>query len=137
MDSLLDTDVASQSTKAFPNERVIAWLCQMRQEDLFLSTISLLEIRKGVEALPPGQKRQRLNFWLSHDLRRFYSGRLISVDDRIAEEAGLLIAKLKKDGAEPDITDALIAATARVHGLQVATLNRKHFERLGVQLADF
>lgn len=137
MNSLLDTDVASQAIKATPHRKVVHWLAGVRQEALFLSTISLLEIRKGIEALPPGHRRENLESWLRNDLRQHYSGRLLAIDDRIAEEAGALIANGKKAGAEPEIADALIAATARVHGLRLATLNRKHFEHLGVDLVQF
>ncbi len=137
MGSLLDTDVASQPVKAMPDERVVRWLSQQRPGDLYLSTISLLEIRKGIEALPHGRKRERLTSWLREDLRSQYADRLVGVDDRIAEDAGLLIAKGKKAGAEPQVADALIAATARVLGLRLATLNRRHFEKLDVELVEF
>lgn len=137
MGSLLDTDVASQPVKAMPDERVVRWLSQQRPGDLYLSTISLLEIRKGIEALPHGRKRERLTSWLREDLRSQYAERLVGVDDRIAEDAGLLIAKGKKAGAEPQVADALIAATARVLGLRLATLNRRHFEKLDVELVEF
>ena len=137
MGSLLDTDVASQPVKAMPDERVVRWLSQQRPGDLYLSTISLLEIRKGIEALPHGRKRERLTSWLREDLRSQYADRLVGVDDRIAEDSGLLIAKGKKAGAEPQVADALIAATARVLGLRLATLNRRHFEKLDVELVEF
>ena len=137
MGSLLDTDVASQPVKALPDERVVRWLSRQRPGDLYLSTISLLEIRKGIEALPHGRKRERLTSWLREDLRSQYAERLVGVDDRIAEDAGLLIAKGKKAGAEPQVADALIAATARVLGLRLATLNRRHFEKLDVELVEF
>ena len=137
MGSLLDTDVASQPVKALPDERVVRWLSRQRPGDLYLSTISLLEIRKRIEALPHGRKRERLTSWLREDLRSQYAERLVEVDDRIAEDAGLLIAKGKKAGAEPQVADALIAATARVLGLRLATLNRRHFEKLDVELVEF
>jgi predicted nucleic acid-binding protein len=86
---------------------------------------------------PPGRKRQLYEDWLTKDIRGNYAQNFLPVDDRIADLAGKLIAHGKLAGAEPEPADALIAATARVHGLKVATLNRKHFERLGVELVDF
>ncbi len=137
MGSLLDTDVISQRVKAAPDARVLRWLSRIEEAEMFLSVISLLEIRKGVESMPHGRKRQNLDTWLKIDLRRSFPGRILSVDDQIAEEAGLILSSRKQAGAEPQIADALIAATAKVHGLKVATLNRKHFERLGVELVEF
>jgi predicted nucleic acid-binding protein len=137
LDSLLDTNVISQRTKATPNARVVAWLSQRRSSELYLSTISLSEIRFGIEEMQPGRKRANFEHWLAHDLRQGFAGRVLSVDERVAEEAGRLTSIGKKAGAKPAFADALIAATSRVHGLRLATLNRKHFEWLGVELAEF
>ena len=137
MDSLLDTNVISQRTKATPNEGVVGWLRQTPSSEMYLSVISLAEIRFGIEELDPGRKRQNLEYWLEQDVRQGFAGRVLMVDERIAEEAGRLTSIGKKVGARPDFADALIAATARVHGLKVATLNRDHFKDLGVELVEF
>jgi predicted nucleic acid-binding protein len=104
---------------------------------MYLSVISLAEIRFGIEELDPGRKRQNLEHWLEHDLRAGFSGRVLDVDGRVAEEAGRLTSVGKKVGATPQFADALIAATALVHGLKLMTLNWKHFEGLGVELVEF
>jgi predicted nucleic acid-binding protein len=101
---------------------------------MYLSVISLAEIRFGVEEMDQGRKRQNIERWLEQDLRQGFAGRILVVDDRIAEEAGRLTSIGKKVGARPDFADALIAATARVHGLRLATLNWVHFKDLGVEL---
>lgn len=137
MDSLLDTNVVSQRTKKVPDARVVSWLMGVDSSELYLSAVSLAEIAFGIEEMAAGRKRQNFEWWLGHDLRRGFAGRILGVDERIAEEAGRLTSKAKKAGATPEFADALIAATARVHGLRLATLNRDHFERLGVELVEF
>ena len=137
MDSLLDTNVVSQSTKLIPDARVVAWLAATQPAELYLSVISLAEIRFGIEEMDSGRKRSNFERWLKHDLRQSFAGRILIVNEEIAEEAGRLMSIGKRDGARPQFADALIAATAQVHGLRVATLNRDHFERLGVRLVEF
>ena len=137
MDSLLDTNVISQRTKATPKEGVVRWLRQARSSELYLSAVSLAEIRFGIEEMDPGRKRQNLEHWLERDVRPGFAGRVLLVDERIAEEAGRLTSMGKKAGAKPGLADALIAATTRVRGLKLATLNWVHFKDLGVELVEF
>lgn len=137
MISLLDTVVISQRIKPNPDERVMRWLSQLHEEEAFLSVVTLQELRTGVELLPAGRKRRDIESWLTSGVRQRYAGRILPITEEIANECGRLIARGKLQGALPETNDALLAATALVHGLQIATLNRKHFERLGVKVADF
>jgi toxin FitB len=134
---LLDTNVVSQTSKLHPDAAVMRWWKQQDELALMLSTIVFLEARFGIEMLPAGRKRDRLEEWLEIRLRREFAGRILPVTVEIAELGGRLIADTKKTAHIAETGDALIAATARVHGLQVATLNRDHFERLGVELVEF
>jgi predicted nucleic acid-binding protein len=134
---LLDTNVVSQTSKLYPDVAVMRWWTQQDELSLMLSTIVFQEARFGIEMLPAGRKRDRLEEWLEIRLRREFAGRILPVTVEIAELSGRLIAQTKKTAHTADTGDALIAATARVHGLQVATLNRDHFERLGVELVEF
>ena len=117
--------------------RVFEWFQRVSKTAFFVSVISLQEIRFGIELMSQGRKRDRLETWLTYDLPRHFAGRLLAVDERIADEAGILTAMSKKKGAEAELADALIAATAKVHKLRLATLNREHFERLGVEMVTF
>jgi predicted nucleic acid-binding protein len=137
LDSLLDTNVVSQRIKVIPDARVAAWLSQIPSSELYLSAISLSEIRFGIEELPNGRRRANLENWLAHELRQGFYRHVLPVDERIAEEAGRLTSIGKQVGARPGLADALIAATARVHGLKLATLNWVHFKDLGVELVKF
>jgi predicted nucleic acid-binding protein len=134
---LLDTNVVSQTSKLQPNVAVMNWWKQQDELSLMLSAIVFQELRFGIEMLQPSRKRDRLEEWLEIRLRGEFAGRILPVTVEIAELSGRLIADEKKASHTADAADTLIAATARVHGLQVATLNRKDFERLGVALVAF
>lgn len=113
------------------------WWKQQDELSLMLSAIVFQELRFGIEMLPAGKKRSRLEEWLEIRLRGEFAGRILPITVEIAELSGRLIAETKKAAHTAETGDALIAATARVHGLKVATLNRDHFERLGVELVKF
>jgi predicted nucleic acid-binding protein len=129
--------VVSQTSKLQPNVAVMNWWKLQDELSLMLSAIVFQELRFGIEMLQPGSKRDRLEEWLEIRLRREFAGRILPVTVEIAELSGRLIAETKKAAHIAETGDALIAATARVHGLQVATLNKTHFERLGVELVEF
>ncbi|MEO6817258.1 MAG: type II toxin-antitoxin system VapC family toxin [Edaphobacter sp.] len=134
---LLDTNVISQITKDRPNEWVLRWLDDQKEEDLFLSVATLLEIRTGIELSSVGKKRDELERWLVHTLPERFNDRIVPVERYTADLTGRIIARSRNEGWEMESMDALIGATAMVHDMGLATLNRKHFERLGVELVEF
>mgnify|MGYP001552236176 CR=1 FL=1 len=134
---LLDTNVISEATKDRPDENVLRWIDDQDEEDLFLSVATLLEIRVGVELAPDGKKRDELEHWLLYSLPDRFDDRIIPVERHAADLTGRILARSRKEGWEMESMDALIGATAMVHDMALATLNRKHFERLGVELAKF
>ena len=113
------------------------WLSQVLHETTFLSVVTIQEIRTGIDLLPAGRKRRDLDAWLTKDLPKAYDNRILPITAEIADTCGRLVANARKAGTTPDINDALIAATAVVHQLAVATLNRKHFERFAIDLVNF
>jgi predicted nucleic acid-binding protein len=134
---LLDTDIVSQLIKDVPHPGVHAWLRGAIDEDLYLSAISVEEIREGIEMMDAGRRKRRLDRWLTDEVLIAYRERILPIEVEIADLCGRILATEEKAGFHPDVSDAYIAATARVHGMSVATLNRKHFERLGVKLVEF
>jgi len=134
---LLDTDVISQLTKETPHPRAYKWLTAVIDEDLYLSAISVEEIREGIEMMDPGQKKRRLDRWLTDEVLTDYTERILPIGIEVADLCGRILAAEEKKGFHPDVSDVYIAATARVHGMSLATLNRKDFERLGVELVEF
>jgi predicted nucleic acid-binding protein len=99
--------------------------------------MTIQEVRAGIEAMPQGAKRHAIERWLVIDLMERFSERILPVDSAVADECGRLFVSAKKQGRLPALGDVLIAATVKVHGLTLATLNRKHFERLGVKMVTF
>ena len=136
---LLDTNVLSDLDpgKPGPNQRLTEWL-RRNGELCFLSTVTLTEIAYGVAWLRrrgATARAARLGVWLE-EIIRFHGTRILPVDTDIALQAGILLATARAAGIEPDTTDAWIAATAVVHGLEVLTLNMADFRPMGIACRD-
>jgi predicted nucleic acid-binding protein len=129
--------VISQTAKDRPQGLAIAWLGKVRLAETFLSAITFAELRRGIEKLPAGKKRRELDTWLRDEGVVEYRARIFALDEVVADLAGKISVEAERVGLHIDLMDTLIAATARVHGLKVATLNRKNFEKLGVELVEF
>jgi predicted nucleic acid-binding protein len=134
---LVDTSVLSQARKPIPVASVVRWWQSQTLSSLALSVITVHEIREGIELAPAGATRNGLEVWLENHILRQFATRILPVDAIIADRSARLVAAARRSGHTPELADALIAATARAYGLKVATLNRKHFERLGVELVEF
>lgn len=128
MSFLLDTNVVSEWTKPRPNPGVVEWLAQVDEDEVFLSVVTFAELRHGIERLPAGDRRRRLDEWLRNDLPLRFEERIVGVDGAIADEWGRVIARRESRGRPISAMDALIAATAQVHGLTVVTRNMADFQ---------
>jgi predicted nucleic acid-binding protein len=133
---LLDTNVVSEWVKPEPNPHVIAWFTKVDEDRVFLSVACLAEIRRGIELMPPGRRRDRLVVWLAEDLATRFAGRILDIDSRIAETWGIVMARGQNAGTNVGILDAFFAATAEVHQLTLVTRNVQHFVTLGVPLLN-
>lgn len=135
MSHLLDTNVISELRK--PERRadvgVRAWVAARVSSDLYLSVITVLEVEIGIRRLARRDPAQagRLQTWLDEGLLDAFAGRILPVDVPVARRA----ARLHVPDPRPE-RDALIAATAAVHGLTVVTRNIKDFESLDVAVVD-
>ena len=137
MKYLLDTDVVSQYTKLPPNPRVDAWVQRTDDSDLYISFVTYAELWYGVNLLPAGKRRTEFENWIEDDLYMQFFNRVVFFDLGVARRYGSLMARAKKNGHNPNAMDVLIAATAAANGMVIATLNRKDFEKLGVELVEF
>jgi predicted nucleic acid-binding protein len=133
---LLDTNVVSEWVKPQPNRNVVSWLQEVDEDQVFLSVASLAEIRRGVELMPLGKRRDRLSDWLANDLPARFEGRILAIDSRIAETWGIVMARGKESGINHGVFDALFAATAEVHKLTLVTRNVQDFLKLGIPLLN-
>jgi toxin FitB len=125
---LLDTNVVSEWTKPRPNAGVIEWLQQVDENDVFLSVITFAELRHGIERLPATARRRQLDEWLRSELPLRFEGRIAPIDGAIADEWGRLVTRHEAGGRPIHAMDALIAATAYVHGLTLVTRNVSDFK---------
>jgi hypothetical protein len=128
MSFMLDTNVVSESTKLRPNTGLMAWLDGVDENSVFLSVITLTELRYGVERLAAGRRRKQLDRWLEHELPQRFEGRILPVDALVADACGRLVARTESLGRPIEARDAFIAATAQVHRLTLVTRNASHFE---------
>ncbi|HCK83628.1 MAG TPA: VapC toxin family PIN domain ribonuclease [Hyphomonadaceae bacterium] len=124
--------VVSERTKSRPDAKVCTWLHALDPKTQFISVITIGEIRFGVERLAPSPAKARLQTWLE-DLKTIFAGRILPVDLTVCERWGHLRAKV---GRSLSVADALIGATAFVHGLAIATRNEHDFKDFGVRVSN-
>ena len=124
---LLDTNCISEVVRSKPEPRVLEWFAAANESLLYLSVLTLGEIRKGVAALPQSKRLTHLETWLEVELGSRFSGRILSVDAAIADRWGLLAAKAKLKGKPLSAIDGLLAATALHHNLTIVSRNVNDF----------
>ena len=128
MNFLLDTNLVSEWVKPHPDLGVVAWLGNADEDRIFISVVTLAELRHGIEGLAGGQRHRRLNEWLQHELPQRFGGRILPIDAAIADAWGRIVARREALGRPIGTMDAFIAATAQVHDLTLATRNVSDFE---------
>ena len=129
---LLDTNVISELTKLRPESKVVSWFQATSEELLYLSVLTIGEIRKGIDSLPRSNKRALLESWLANDLVLRFAGRILVVNLDIAERWGLICAQAKIAGASLAVIDGLMAATALHYNFTLVTRNTKDVQVPGI-----
>ena len=128
----VDANVLSEPTKPKPDPRVVAWL-RRNEQDIAVDPIILGEMRFGILLLPRGKKRAALERWFDAGVRRLHC---LPWDVDTGLKWAELLARLRTTGKSMPIKDSLIAATALLHDLALATRNSKDFEKAGVSVVD-
>ncbi len=131
---LLDTSVISELIRPKPEPRVAAWIHATDENLLFLSVLTLGEIRKGIAGLRESSRRIALEAWLDSDLALRFAGRILSIDEGVADRWGRLAAQAASATRLLPVIDGLLAATALHHNLTLVTRNTKDVEITGVPL---
>jgi toxin FitB len=134
MSYLLDTNAISEWVKPRPDPGIAGWLDEVDEDRTYLSVITLGELRKGIDRLAQGRRRDRLDRWLARELPDRFGERILPVDAVVADEWGRLLARAENSGTAVGGIDALISATAKVHSLQVVTPNVARFQHTGVDV---
>jgi toxin FitB len=125
---LLDTNVVSEWVKVYPDSGVVTWMNEVDEDRVFLSVISLAELRRGIERMPAGNRRNRLDEWLREELPQRFDGRILLVDRNIAEAWGMIVAHCQTVGRPISTMDGFISATAEAYGMTLVTRNVSDFE---------
>ena len=124
---LLDTNCISELVRSKPEPRVLEWMEAADESLLYLSVLTLGEIRKGVAGLAQGKRQTQLETWLELDLQVRFSGRILTIDASIADRWGLMAAEAKRKGLALSAIDGLLAATALQHNLTIVSRNIRDF----------
>lgn len=132
---LLDTNVLSEARHPKGSARVRKWVSEVDRETTFLSVISLFEIARGAAQLPDSRRRSEFLDWLNETKMRF-ADRILPIDAQISEWCGQRQGMMRQTGVQFGLSDGLIAATARIHGLRVATRNIRHMLAAGASAYD-
>lgn len=133
MSYLIDTNVLSELRRREPDARVVQWFSERPASTLYLSVLTLGELRKGIDTLPETPRKLALLDWLEAELPIFFTGRILAVDARVADRWGRLVAQA---GRPLPAIDSLLAATALAHGLTLITRNLKDFQHPDLAVVD-
>ena len=126
---LLDTNIISNATKQAPSPSLFAWMAEQPDESLFISSLTIAEIHRGMLEKPPGRKRDALQAWFAgpEGPPALFAGRVLPFDEKAALVWASLMADSKAKGRSRNALDAIIAATARANDCVVVTDNEKDF----------
>jgi toxin FitB len=134
---LLDTNVLSEfNRRGEPDPLVKQWLEAADTDSLYASVLTFGEIRLGVELLAPGKRRTQLEQWLDRDLPEWFEGRILPVDQAIADRWGLVRAQAQLKGRPVSVVDALLAATALQYDLTIVSRNVSDFSVVGLAVLN-
>jgi predicted nucleic acid-binding protein len=133
---LLDTNVISELIKPKPDSKVAGWIDATNEELLFLSVLTLGEIRRGIVVLPRSSRRASLEAWLVSDLPLRFFNRILNIDQETVDRWGRLSGLMRTQGLNLPVIDGLLGATAVQHNLTVVTRNTKDFAPTRVPLLN-
>jgi predicted nucleic acid-binding protein len=133
---LLDTNCISELVRVKPEPLVMEWMEAADEGLLYLSVLTLGEIRKGLAGLAQGKRRTRLETWLELELQARFSGRILAIDAPVADRWGLLAAQAKSKGMSLPIVNGLLSATALHYNLTVVSRNASDFSNAQVQVLN-
>lgn len=136
MKYILDTNIISELISKKPNKKVIIFLQNISDDDLYLSVVTIGEIKFGIDNLQDSEKKKKLLNWLYNDLFKRFEGKIVDVDSDIMLKWGYLTSTLKKKGKPMPMMDAMIAATSISKNFTLITRNEKDFSNLDLEIIN-
>ena len=133
MNYLLDTNIISELVSTKPNSKVLNWINLIPAQALFLSVLTIGEIRKGIENVKEDKRKKKLLIWLEHELTDMFESRILPINIEVADRWGKLQCQVKR--TLPAI-DTLLAATALHHDMTMVTRNINDFANLNLELIN-
>jgi predicted nucleic acid-binding protein len=126
---LLDTNIISNITKPAPSESLMAWMAEQTDQDLFIASLTVAEIRRGVLEKPAGKRRDQLEAWFAgpEGPQTLFAGRVLPFDEPAALAWARLMADGKAKGRSRSALDTIIAAVAEANGCVIVTANERDF----------
>ncbi len=134
MKCLLDTNILSEMMRAQPNAKVKQWLQEIPSETLFISVLTIGEIRRGIEKLESSNRKNHLITWLEHVLPEWFGSNILPITFDIAERWGYVTSSVTRHPLT--VIDTLLAATALTHNLKMVTRNVKDFDIPGLEVIN-
>jgi predicted nucleic acid-binding protein len=131
---LLDTNIISNVVKPAPSESLLAWMADQADADLFVSSLTIAEVRRGILEAPEGRKRRALEAWFSgpEGPSALFAGRVLPFDERAALAWARLMAEGTTRGRPRSALDMIVAAVAETNGCVVVTDNERDFDGLDI-----
>ena len=136
MKYLLDTNVISEFISKNPNQKVVDYILTLHETDLYLSAITIGEIKAGIEKLNNSKKKEILLQWLEKDLLNRFENKIIPIDTDIMLKWGEINNRLKQLGTPLPIMDSLIGASCEVYNMTLLTRNEKDFKNISIQIIN-
>lgn len=133
---VLDTNVISALMRAEPDAVARAWLDRQPADSIWTTAVSVFELRAGIELLPRGRRRQRLDKAFAAVVAEDFEGRVLPFDRAAAEAAAVLLAERQRRGYVIELRDTQIAGIVVAHRASLATFNTRHFADLNVEVID-
>ena len=136
MSFLIDNCCISELTRKRPDPNVLRWFTNHDENSMYLSVLTIGELRKGIEKLEDSHKKKELNRWVSDELTDRFRNRILGIHLDVVNRWGEILAHAEINGCPLQAIDSLIAATASVHDLAIVTANIKDFQNTGVKLIN-
>ena len=136
MNYLLDTNVISELVARHPNQNVVDWLDRLEPETVYLSVITIGDLRKGIEKLVPSRRKDELTWWLTSDLLRRFADKIVDITADVMLVWGELTGRLEREGKSMPAIDSLIAASVLEGNFTLVTRNDNDFQHAGIPLLN-